>query len=195
MAERPGQLAQLDRYFAAATIAHEHRRPTSGAGRPTRAQRANTSAAQSHRGEFARGRPRARRAPAASGFAHRKGRRRGTHVASSTASPPPSMLPRVRTAPRARSSQRSAKRRRSGASRDAPREIRTPTAQTGHKALNLPGGVRALSRRAACPLTFRARGRFGRRVRHGCCHAVVRIRLRGQRRWPAVSPGFPQREH
>jgi hypothetical protein len=144
-AERSGQLGQRDRYFAAATIAHEyiadlHRELVALHEHSERTrQLPNLIGA-----EFARGRPRARRAPAASGFAHRKGRRRGTHVASSTASPLPSMLPRVRTAPRARSSQRSAKPRRSGASRDAPREIRTPTVQTGHKALNLAGGVPVL---------------------------------------------------
>ena len=56
---------------------------------------------------------------------------------------------------------------------DAPREIRTPTVQTDHKALNLARRLPVLSYRRRIALSIREGGRFGPGGRGVCCHGVV----------------------
>jgi hypothetical protein len=66
---------------------------------------------------------------------------------------------------------------------DAPREIRTPTVQTDHKALNLARYLPVLptNRRSQHPV--QGHGRSGLGGRGVCCHGVV-TRRSERRRWP-----------
>ncbi len=57
--------------------------------------------------------------------------------------------------------------------RNAPREIRTPTVQTDHKALNLAQDLPDPSERRRNAHLLHAAGRSGRGGRSVCCHGVV----------------------
>jgi hypothetical protein len=90
---------------------------------------------------------------------------------------------------------------------NAPREIRTPTVQTDHKALNLAREVPDPSERRGYAHLIRAGGRPGRNGRGVCCHGVVtgphlrwrrqaRTRLEryaARARWPATIRREPAR--
>src|SRR5215210_5113893 len=56
---------------------------------------------------------------------------------------------------------------------NAPREIRTPTVQTDHKALNLAQWLTVLSYRRRHTHCFRDHGRSGPPGQDVCCHGVV----------------------
>src|SRR3954453_6944435 len=56
---------------------------------------------------------------------------------------------------------------------DAPREIRTPTVQTDHKALNLAEALLVLSFYRRIAHSIRRDGRSGPGGQRVCCHGVV----------------------
>src|SRR3954453_11000378 len=68
----------------------------------------------------------------------------------------------------------------------APRETRTPTGHTAHKALNLAEGVCALSALLCSVVFVRGAGRYGH-IWHGICYRVCyHARLQACRAYASV---------